>query len=993
MSACPPDDTLAALIAGVLEEAQRESIRSHVDSCESCRDLLVAVAKGTPPGVTPELDVTLVDVQRYRAKGPAKPVALPARFQIERLLGEGGMGRVYAARDTELDRPVAVKVMRDELGSAQLAERLVRESRSMAQINHQGVVTVYDVGRHEGTVFIAMELVAGTTLQRWLHEKPRGWREIVEVFYRAGEGLAAAHEAGLIHRDMKPENVLVSVEGDRVKRIAVSDFGVARAARGETETAGGARPSDVIRTATGAAIGTPAYMAPEQLAGGVVDARADIFGFGVSLWEALYGARPYVGKTIAELEAAIARGAPESPASPAPRWIANATRAAIDPDPAKRPQSMKALLAAIDPSRVDRTKKTIVYAGIAVVVLGSVAFAVVPRLRSSAPPLPALCSDPGMTATWTDAAKTQIRTTLGALPGELPKSVAERAVQTGDAYAARWNEARAAVCKSTDVARREAMVACLAARRSAAAKLVELVPAMKRVDLVELDMVLGKLPSVALCQTDAAAIVMRELTPDKRARAAVLEAKIAEAAALITGGSPDKARTELAALDAEVKAVGSRALTAEHVFARANATGEADVDGAIALYREAALTADKAGRDDLSAEAWLKVAHEYSQTKNDAGRAQEALQQADAAITRGGEDGALRAHYELELAQLRLFETKFDEAEKLLAAAKIRIVEHAPQLLPDVEESQISLLTEAGKLDEAIAGAKALILERVKVRGEAHASVITIRNILANALLVSGKLEEALVEAQLAADLAKRGYGEDSDSYGLGLRNVSVLLENLGKFDEARAAIQKARTILSASRGPRSFMVGDTYQSEAVLLAVSGKAEEALPLFDQAIAIYKDSVGERHVRTAEAMLSYAGTLSELNRGKEAMEKSRDAVTLFREVYGEENPRYAYARAMYGEALIRAKDKKAARIELEAAVAIYSRTEFIPTAKAAAKFNLAQAIVDDPAQKERAMTLAKEAVTVFEQAGTPYEPVVEKMKLWIELGGKEPPGGL
>jgi tetratricopeptide (TPR) repeat protein len=999
VTACPPDDTLAALIAGVLEEARVDAIRAHVDSCESCRGILVAVAKGTPAGATPELDATAVDVRRYRAGAP-KPASLPARYRIERVLGEGGMGRVYAAHDTELDRAVAVKVLRDDIGSAQLAERLVRESRAMAKVSHPGVVTVYDVGRHEGHVFIAMELVAGTTLSRWLSEKPRGWREIVDVFHRAGQGLAAAHEAGLVHRDMKPENVLVTVEGERVKSVAVSDFGIARAARDASGSrdggAGAARDAsadDLVRTATGALIGTPAYMAPEQLAGGVVDARADIFAFGVSLWEALYGARPYAGKTIAELAIAIERGAPVPPASTAPKWIANAVRSAIDPDPAKRPPSMTELLAAIDPARADRTRKTAVYAGIGIVVVGSVAFAVVPRLRSHEVPLPAMCSDPGMAATWTDASRAQIRTTLDALPGELPKSVAERAVQTADAYATRWTDALGAACKSTDVAKREASVACLGARRSAFAKTLGVVPSMKRTDLVDLDMILGKLPSVTLCQTDAAAIVMREVAPEARVRAAALEARLAEAGALIAAGSLDQAREELASIDAEVTALGSRVLAAEYAFARASVSIEHDVDGGLALYREAALTAGKAGRDDLAAHAWLEVAHEYAQTKNDAGRAQDALEQADAAITRGGEDTALRAHYDLELAQLRVFETKFDEAEKLLAAARIRIAKFAPQLMPDVEETHVSLLTEAGKLDEAIAAANALILERTSKHGEVHASVITIRNILANALLVSGKLDEALVQAQLAADLAKRGYGEDSDSYGLGLRNVSVLLENTGKFDEARTTIQKARQILSASRGPRSFMVGDTYQSEAILLAVSGKPEESLPLFDQAIAIYKDSVGERHVRTAEAMLSYAGTLSELNRGKEAVDKSRDAVALFRDVYGEENPRYAYARAMYGEALIRAKDKKAARIELEAAVAIYSRTEFIPTAKAAAKFNLAQAIVDDSAQTQRAMTLANEAIAVFAEAGPAYEPVTAKMKRWVELGGKEPEGGL
>src|SRR4029079_17937629 len=123
-------------------------------------------------------------------------------FVVERLLGQGGMGRVFAARDTELDRPVAVKVMRGDLAGAQMAERLLRESRAMARLNHPGVVTVYDVGRHEGNVFIAMELIAGVTLQHWRRARPRTWREIASVFVRAGEGLAAAAAPGLVSTDL-----------------------------------------------------------------------------------------------------------------------------------------------------------------------------------------------------------------------------------------------------------------------------------------------------------------------------------------------------------------------------------------------------------------------------------------------------------------------------------------------------------------------------------------------------------------------------------------------------------------------------------------------------------------------------------------------------------------------------------------------------------------------------------------------------------------------
>jgi hypothetical protein len=404
--ACPSDEQLVAYVVGELAESGCDDIRAHIDTCEMCRQVLVGVVRGTPQ--KPDLVHTMLSIRSLRAAAFTEEVRLPVRYRVDRLLGQGGMGRVFAAHDTELDRPVAVKLMRPELASPGVAERLVRESRAMAKLSHPGVVTVYDVGRHDDRVYFAMELVDGVTLQQWLRVKRRGWREIVDVFCRAGEGLAAAHAAGLIHRDVKPENVLLALDGERVRRVAVSDFGVARAAV-ETETPSGAPAKQLDLTATGVAIGTPAYMAPEQLEGRAIDVRADVFGFGVSLWEALWGERPYRGRTVVEITAAMADGAPAAPTGGPPRYVTSAVRAAIEPDRDKRPASMAALLAMIDPARRDRRRRVAILSGVAAVGLAGVAVAVVPRLLREAPPRPALCDDAGLAETWTDAARGKIR--------------------------------------------------------------------------------------------------------------------------------------------------------------------------------------------------------------------------------------------------------------------------------------------------------------------------------------------------------------------------------------------------------------------------------------------------------------------------------------------------------------------------------------------------------------------------------------------------------
>jgi len=980
-----------------------EALRDHIDSCDACRDLLVQLARGTPAGMTPKrapLELAATEVAALQRRGPDLAVELPPRFAVERLLGQGGMGRVYAARDTELDRPVAVKVMRQELGGNELAQRLVRESKLMARLSHPGVVTIYDVGRHAEHVFIAMELVDGATLHQWLRSARKPWQAIVDVFCRAGEGLAAAHAAGLVHRDVKPDNILLALTDGRVTRVAVSDFGVARAARDASEVAElaarTAADGDVALTAAGALIGTPAYMAPEQLDGQRVDARADIFSFGVSLWEALWGERPYRGATIAEIAAATRDGAPPPPARPSdrgattapPRWVVRAVHAAIEPDPARRPPTMAALLAQLDPHRHAGRRTVAFVAGAAVLLTAGAAAAIAAVPRGDRVSVPALCTDDGLAAVWTDGAHALIRSALAALPGDVAGSVADRALRAGDAYARRWAGARALSCAFDEPRRRDAAAVCLDARRRAMAAFVARVPAMKRVDLVDLDQIAATLPSPELCQTDAAQLVVNDSPPILRGEIAALEGNLAELDTLRASGDVDGAGARLTELGPAVAATGSRVLVAEHAYARAMAMPDRETSDAVVRFRDAAIAASKAGRDDLAAKAWLEVARAYTSTLNDAGRAGDALALADGAIARGGDDPNLRIRYELDRANLAMFDGKYADAGRLLSGLRARAERDAPDLVDSVDRTAISLATEAGTLDDAIAAARALIARTVRRLGESHADTISAYGLLANAQLAAGDMKGVLDSTRTAAELAKRGYGADSDAYGLALRNYGTALDAAGQTDAAITAIHAARAILEVTRGPRNFMVGDTYHAEATALSAANRAAEALPLYDQAIAIYRTSVGEHHIHTAEAQLDYATALAQLDRGAEAVAHGRAAVAVFRATYGEDNPRYAVARATLGEALIHAHDRAAARVELEAAVAVFAKVQFDPVQRFGATFNLAQALGPDPAQHARAMQLANEALAFFETAGPQWQDAVVHMKQWTASGGKD-----
>ncbi|HUJ61280.1 MAG TPA: serine/threonine-protein kinase, partial [Kofleriaceae bacterium] len=288
------------------------------------------------------------------------------RFVLVDELGEGGMGVVYAAYDPQLDRKVAIKLLHAALHSPEYHARLLREAQAMAKINHPNVVKVHEAGAFEGQVYVAMEFCDGGTLRAWLTAAPRSQREILDVFAQAGQGLAAAHDAGLVHRDFKPHNVLMA--GDGVVRV--SDFGLASlvgdaprepppaldAASGDAPS--GSTPLSWRLTQTGAIMGTPTYMAPEQFAGRATSAATDQFAYCVALYEALYGELPFPHATTGDLAYAVQHGVYAKPPASArvPKWLRAAVMRGLSVAEADRFPSMRELLHALarDPRRRNR---------------------------------------------------------------------------------------------------------------------------------------------------------------------------------------------------------------------------------------------------------------------------------------------------------------------------------------------------------------------------------------------------------------------------------------------------------------------------------------------------------------------------------------------------------------------------------------------------------------------------------------------------------------
>ena len=359
LETCLDDTQLVLCVQGALPSEERERVEIHLGRCPACCELLAETAKllevdGGAASVTRSLLASPSD-----GDGSAHIGASVGRYRLVAVLGRGGAGIVYAAHDPELHRRVAIKVLRGDVlerDDDDSRARLLREARAMARVSHPHVVGIYDVGVWADQVFVAMELVEGRTLRAMFNDPSIPWRTRLDRVIEAGRGLSAAHAAGLVHRDFKPENVLVGDDG----RARVTDFGLAKPVRGEGDPSGAGRaPLDVLTTVTlsGRMAGTPAYMAPEQFLGAETDARVDQFALCVVLHEALFGARPFAGKVAED----IARNVLESRVTDvrpfAPPDVPEGLRAVVLQGLARQPEarhpSIDALLEAIVKLRDD----------------------------------------------------------------------------------------------------------------------------------------------------------------------------------------------------------------------------------------------------------------------------------------------------------------------------------------------------------------------------------------------------------------------------------------------------------------------------------------------------------------------------------------------------------------------------------------------------------------------------------------------------------------
>ena len=496
--------------------------------------------EGTLAAADPRELVSPVELRLARARLSQSLFARGAeharlgRFVVLEQLGAGAMGQVHAAYDPQLDRRVALKLLRfsDAEASERVdkdRERLLREARAMANITHPNVLTVFEVGTVDGEVFIAMEYAGGGTLRAWANGERRAWREILDACLQAAAGLEAAHRAGLIHRDFKPDNVLLTSDG----QVRVADFGLVGVSAETLWTGHELESTGATTTLTqdGAIVGTPAYMAPELQGPREASPAADQFAFCVSAWELLHGRRPFAGTSYRELARNAEAGELTDPAhTEVPAWIREILRRGLDPMPERRFESMQALAEALadDPRdrRRRRARSTVTILGIAAGVAGIAAMAAGPEVREPVVD-PCAQSEERLAEVWGPERKAALEQAFRTSGAKWADEAAGVVTAQLDAYAQAWQGAHLEACEATHVRHEQSdamfdlKMSCLADLRGELDAVTELLAGEVDAEMVrQAPSAVQGLRAVSRCADEEALRKRIPLPDDSRARGA-----------------------------------------------------------------------------------------------------------------------------------------------------------------------------------------------------------------------------------------------------------------------------------------------------------------------------------------------------------------------------------------------------------------------------------------------------------------------------------------
>lgn len=848
----------------------------------------------TVDGVSPTLPAWLASQPQLAV--PAKV----GRYVVEEKIGEGGMGVVFAARDEVLARRVAIKLLRSDRAGAEGRSRMLREAQALAKLSHPNIVPVYEAGEamedgrtvagddpgEAALVYIAMELVTGRSLRELLGDEGLSQDRTIELYLQAASGLQAAHEAGLVHRDFKPANVLVGEDN----RVRVADFGLAVVAELAEETLE-ALPTASVESGSSATAGTPAYMAPEQRRGDAVDARTDQYSFCVALWHALHGVNPVRETPLLRLvEGEL--DLQTSQRRRVPRRIAKVLRRGLRRDPAQRHASMQPIIDALSPQR--STALAVGVVGVAAVGIG------VFVLRPSEDPCGVVGAE--LNETYDAAARDRLETQLRDAGSEQASDASSRVLSATDGFATAWTQAREEVCRARGEGggseeRHNRQIACLDERRAELGALIERAAEPGSTPARVVDGALG-LRSPQAC-ADPAEVERDEPpspTPSGRRQRSELRAELAAL------------RTRLLVLDLQ----GFEGKLDE-VSAVAEAAADAPMRAEVELAR---------GRYSLHRTRLLEAAAAFERAyelAEQSGHHAAAVEAATHLVTVRGERLFSKTEGDVwsKVAQAKLAGAGSPRARALLA-----------QVQGSLALAHSDYPTAEQRLDAALA-------QWTDLEGEAHPRIASVLETLGALALARDDGPKALEYQQRVLQMRESLFGSQHPQVADTLANLSRLSVVQGDSPAARVQLERALTMLE-STDPN---IGTSRAEMLLLLAELERSfdeiDKAATYYDRALELATSGLGEDASLVARIKSSYAALHVQVGNYPPAKVLAQEALEVQERALGPEHPHVGVVLNTLGTAHQWLEEYDQSKAALGRAVEIY-RAKFGPdTVKAVA----------------------------------------------------------
>ena len=973
-----------------------------------------------------------------------QPGGTIGRYVVVSRLGEGAMGMVYLAYDPQLDRRLALKVLRRRLRSSRSAEerkqRLRREARAMAQLNHPHVVTVHDVGVADGRVFLAMDYVPGQDLREWLEVQRHPWRKVLRTFIYAGRGLAAAHAAGVIHRDFKPENVLVGEDGS----VKVMDFGLARPCADRSRSSGvsdtrevsadrlaeraptartvpvgsepepGERaerspcepnsadddpypaiPEDIqpsmVLTRSGDVLGTPSYMAPELFQGGEADAQTDQFAFCVALYEGLYGVRPFAGESMAALAFNMHREriTPPPRNSRVPAWLGRLVRRGLALRPDRRYPSVEALLEALIEGAARQRLQRAGVLGLGLVLAGGgLSYALVPS------PTPCRAGQERLAEVWNEERSAAIAAAFESTAVPYADEVLARARERLDDYAESWVGVYTQVCEATAVhkhqtpAELDRRIACLDDRLAELDALLQVLGEADRRVAERAAQAASDLRGPGTCAAESLAPDPEATSPDYQRQVDILRGRLLRAEALENGGRYEDAASLSREIAVEAELLGEVRLHAEALVQLGAADDMGgDYEAAALHLRKAYFVANEAGLDDVAAQAAVDMIRAEAVRLHHRDEGLAWARHAEVALDRSNASDVLWGRYHAAMGALYLEGFELDSArehydEALAIARKTRGEDH---------EDVASLLAyrafvqeQAGRSEDAMKSFdKALEITR-RALGPKHPALATLHNNYAVVLFGRQDLQRSQEQLEKALVIQRAALGEHPATATF-IDNLGVLIVARGDLERGRVLLEEALAMRERIFGSDHYALAHSLANLADVLRLEGDLGGAQRDYERALGILEkgEDPGTPH---RGRMLASLGMLAlfegAIQRGHDQCQR---AVQMIDPLVGDQHVVLVEPLTCLGWSLLELEQPEQALAPLERAYGMVelAQVDF----PALVRVLLARALTEVEGDAERATRLRAEAREIYAQGI--YEPP-ERVAAWLDDPPNDPP---